>query len=320
MIDSMRRRMVACALVLIAGACGNGGTGGASGQVGGSATARADVPAFSADSAYELVRAQVAFGPRVPGTPPHAAQLQWMVDFLRPLADTLEVVTFDHEALGNRGTIRMSNLIARFRPERSDRILLVTHWDTRPMADNESDEAKRKQPIPGANDGGSGTAVLMQLARVLSAYSPPIGVDLLFVDGEDYGPGEMFLGAQHFAANAAAYKPLYGILVDMVGDRSPVYPIEPNSKDFAPEVVERVWRVAEELGFGSTFVRRMGVTIDDDHVALNRAGIRTIDIIDFDYGPGNSYWHTLKDDLSNTSPAGLGMVGSVLAALIYRGG
>jgi hypothetical protein len=316
----MRRRVIAGVTVLIAGACGNGGTGNASGQVGGSAVARGNVPPFPADSAYELVRKQVGFGPRVPGTPAHAEQLQWMIDYLRPLVDTLEVMPFDHESRDGGGTVRMTNLLARFHPERSDRILLVTHWDTRPMADNESDEAKRRLPIPGANDGGSGTAVLMQLATVLSGHSPPIGVDLLFVDGEDFGPGEMFLGAQHFAAGAAAYKPLYGILVDMVGDKSPVFPIEPNSKDYAPEVVERVWRMAEELGYGNTFVRRMGVAVEDDHVPLNRAGIRTIDIIDFDYGPGNSYWHTLQDDLSNTSPAGLGMVGSVLAALIYRGG
>jgi hypothetical protein len=316
----MRRRVIAGVTVLIAGACGNGGTGNASGQVGGSAVARANVPPFPADSAYELVRKQVGFGPRVPGTPAHAEQLQWMIDYLRPLVDTLEVMPFDHESRDGGGTVRMTNLLARFHPERSDRILLVTHWDTRPMADSESDDAKRNQPIPGATDGGSGTAVLLQLATVLSGHSAPIGVDLLFVDGEDFGPGEMFLGASHFAAGAAAYKPLYGILVDMVGDRSPVYPIESNTKDFAPEVIERVWRVAEELGYGNAFVRRTGIAIDDDHVVLNRAGIRTIDIIDFDYGPGNSYWHTLQDDLSNTSPAGLGMVGSVLAALIYRGG
>ncbi len=133
----------------------------------------------------------------------------------------------------------------------------------------------------------------------------------------------MYLGATHFAANPVpgpGYRPLYGILVDLVGDRNPVFPIEPNSYDFAPEVVERVWRLAEELGYGHVFVRRRQVPISDDHVPLNRAGIRTIDIIDFDYGPGNAYWHTTRDVPENTAPDGLEAVGTVLTGLIYRGG
>jgi glutaminyl-peptide cyclotransferase len=148
-------------------------------------------------------------------------------------------------------------------------------------------------------------------------------VDLLFVDGEDYGPGErdMYLGAKHFAANQPpGYRPLYGIVVDMVADRDPVFLMEGNSIDLAPEVVDRVWRVAEQLGLERLFPRRHGGYILDDHVALNHGGIRSIVIIDFDYGPGNAYWHTHDDVVANTSPVGLGAVGRVLTALVFNGG
>ena len=152
---------------------------------------------------------------------------------------------------------------------------------------------------------------------------PPVGVDLLFVDGEDYGPStmDMFLGARHFAENQpAGYAPLYGVLVDMVGDADPRFPVEGYSAQAAPEVVQRVWSVAKDLGYGDVFVDEVAGSISDDHVALNQGGIRTIDIIDFDYGPGNRYWHTPQDVVENTSAATLDMVGEVLAELVYRGG
>jgi Zn-dependent M28 family amino/carboxypeptidase len=215
----------------------------------------------------------------------------------------------------------MSNVIARFNSGARDRVLLVAHWDTRPTAD--MDFNRPNEPIPGANDGASGTAVLLEMANVLSRHAAPIGVDILLVDGEDYGPGErdMYLGAKHFAANRPqGFEPLYGILVDMVGDHTPVFLIEGNSLEMAPEVIERVWSVAEQLGLGAMFPRREGGHITDDHVPLNRAGIRTINIIDFDYGPDNQYWHTHQDIVENTSPVGLGAVGRVLTALIYHGG
>jgi Zn-dependent M28 family amino/carboxypeptidase len=251
--------------------------------------------------------------------PGHQKQLDWMVGYLRQRADTVEVQSFD--AKGAKGEkLQLANVIARFNPKAQDRILLLAHWDTRPTADNEPDSAKRKQPILGANDGGSGVAVLMQLADVLKRHSQPLGVDLLFTDGEDYTDA-MYLGSEYFAAHLPpGYKPLYGILVDMVGDQSPVFPIEPTSQQAAPEVVERVYRTAEELGLSQYFPRSPGTPVDDDHVPLNKAGIRTIDIIDFDYGPGNAYWHTLGDTVEHTSPAGLGAVGKTLVGLIYRGG
>jgi glutaminyl-peptide cyclotransferase len=277
-------------------------------------------PGFDADAAFALLERQVAFGPRAPGTPGHAAQLAWMTDYLEARADTVVVQRFEHT--GPEGeTLALANVWARFRPAAEDRVLLVAHWDTRPTADRETDPADRDRPIPGANDGASGVAVLLQLADVLSRHSPPLGVDLLLVDGEDYAPDHMFLGATHFAEHRPPdYRPLYGVVVDMVADRTPRYEPEGYSRDLAPEVVERVWSMAERLGYGEHFPRTIGFSVRDDHVPLNEAGIRTANIIDFEYGPGNAYWHTLEDDLHNVAPDGLGMVGRVLAELIYRGG
>jgi Peptidase family M28 len=277
-------------------------------------------PDFPADSAYALLRKQVEFGPRVPGTEGHRLQLEWMQEYLRARVDSLELQPFTHTTTGG-ATIELTNLFARINPASTKRILLLAHWDTRPNADNDRDPDKTKQPIPGANDGASGTAVLLQLADVLKSHSPPIGVDLLFVDGEDWSAADLTLGATYFAANLPpGYRPLYGILLDMIGDQNPVFPIEGNSQQEAPEVVSRVWRLAGDLGLGSVFPQRDGPWITDDHTPLNQAGIRTIDIIDFDYGPGNQYWHTTQDDTTHTSPRGLGAVGRVITALIFRGG
>lgn len=274
------------------------------------------VPPFSGRNAHNLLRRQVEFGPRVAGKAGHAAQLAWMTRHLAERADSVFTQSFDHTDSEGR-TLRMSNLFARFNAGARDRILLVAHWDTRPTAD--MDSVRQREPIAGANDGASGTAVLLELASVLSSHSPPIGVDILLVDGEDYGPGErdMYLGAKYFAAHQPQnFRPLYGILLDMVGDRDPRYPIEGNSAELAPEVVDRVWSVAEQIGLGSMFPRTEGTRITDDHIPLNEAGIRTINIIDFDY----DHWHTHGDVVENTSPQGLEAVGKVLTALIYNGG
>jgi glutaminyl-peptide cyclotransferase len=280
-----------------------------------------EFPEFDAERAFALLEQQVAFGPRVPGTEGHRRQLEWMEEFLRERADTVELQPFIH-VTGDGRRIPMANVIARFRPTMRERILLGAHWDTRPTADEEPDPALRDRPIPGANDGASGVAVLLELADVLSRHSPPVGVDLVLFDGEDWAPGEMFLGSTHFAANLPpGYRPMYAVVVDMVADRhNPVFPVEQYSWEYAPDVVDRVWTLAEDIGQGRYFPRRAGPSIEDDHIPLNRAGIPAIVMIDFEYGPGNRYWHTLDDDVPNTSPEGLGAVGTVLSALIAQGG
>jgi glutaminyl-peptide cyclotransferase len=283
----------------------------------GAAVAR-QAPPFSADAALEHVRTQVGFGPRVAGTPGHAQQLQWMTEYLRARADTVWLQNFTHTTTTTNKTLAMTNVFARFNPEMTDRVLLIAHWDTRPTADNESDDEARKQPIPGANDGASGTAVLLEIANVLKSTKPGIGVDLLLVDGEDYGPSEpdMYLGAKYFAANAGSYRPLYAVLIDMIADKTPRYQIEDYSDQMAPEVVQRIWSLASELGYGGYFPRSHQGAVGDDHVPLNRAGIRTANIIDCCDHP----WHTLEDNLDNISAQGLGVVGSVLLELVFREG
>lgn len=274
-------------------------------------------PVFNTDSAFAYLKKQVAFGPRVSGLPGHAAQLAWMSDFLGARAERVERQNFTHQHSDTGKPLPMTNLFARFNLAAPRRILLVAHWDTRPTADMDDDD-NRTKPIPGANDGASGVAVLLEIANVLRKQKPGIGVDLLFVDGEDYGPdsSDMYLGAAHFAQTMTNYRPLYGILLDMIADADPRYPIEGNSQDAAPDVIDRVWKVAEELGFGDYFTRKSGGYITDDHIKLNAAGIKTIDIIDFDY----DHWHKLSDSLDNVSPKGLEVVGKTLVALIYRGG
>jgi len=279
---------------------------------------RPNVPPFDAEAAHALLVRQVQFGPRVPGSAGHQQQLAWMQEYLRERADTVYTQPFTHR-IGEL-TLPMSNVIAKFNPNMDRRLLLLAHWDTRPTADAELDSAARAQPIDGANDGASGVAVLLQLADMFSKQAPPIGVDLLFTDGEDYASGHMYLGATHFAANLGGYRPMYAVLIDMVGDHHPVFPIEGNSRDMAPEVVQRLWALAQELGLGAHFPMTSQGYISDDHVPLNNAGIRTVDIIDLDYGPGNSYWHTHQDRVENTAPTGLGAVGRLLAELVYRGG
>ncbi|MBW3553490.1 MAG: M28 family peptidase [Gemmatimonadetes bacterium] len=306
-------------LVAVAGCAEGGAEGGGRAS---SSIAEADraAPDFRGDTAMALVRRQVEFGPRVPGTAGHRAQLEWMTSYLRDRADTVVLQPFTHTGPADE-RLEMTNVFARFRPDMPERVLLVAHWDTRPTADSEATPERRAMPIQGANDGASGTAVLLELANVLSSHSPPIGVDLLLVDGEDYAPDHMYLGATYFAENKPpGYEPYYGILLDMVGDENPVFLQEGYSVRYAPEVVDRVWRMAERLGYSHMFPRTHGIPIKDDHVPLNEAGIRTIDIIDFEYGPGNAYWHTLEDTLEHVAVDGLEATGTVVAELIYRGG
>ena len=314
-----RTTFTAAVVVLLAAACANGNEG--SGQV-----SRTSVPQFDAEAAHALLRRQVEFGPRVPGSEGHAAQLAWMTEYLGTRADTMWVQSFEQE-LDNGETLELHNVFARFRADDPARVLLLAHWDTRPTSDEEVDEEQRLLPIPGANDGGSGVAVLLQLAEMFANNPPPVGVDILLTDGEDFStePGDysnMYLGADYFARNKPeGYAPLYGILVDLVGDQNPRFEMEGYSVQYAPEVVERVWRTAADIGYGNIFVRVNGMSILDDHVPLNaRGGIRTINIIDMDYGPNNAYWHTQRDVVENTSPRGLEAVGQVLATLIYKGG
>jgi Zn-dependent M28 family amino/carboxypeptidase len=192
------------------------------------------------------------------------------------------------------------------------RVMLLAHWDSRPTADQDPDPANQNQPIPGADDGASGVAVLLELARALKASPAKVGIMYVLVDGEDLGPGldEMFLGARALAKQLPSPKADYGILLDMIGNRGVVVPKEPNSEKYAPSLVDALYKFAEKVGLKDTFPDRMGPEIEDDHLSLNEAGLPTIDLIDFyGYAP---YWHTLADTPDKCSPDSLQKVGFLL--------
>jgi Zn-dependent M28 family amino/carboxypeptidase len=283
-------------------------------------SARVDRPKFQASRAFSDLRAQVDFGPRFSGEPGHASQLEWMLSELGALADTVYVDEFDYTT-GQGIDLKLTNVMARFGPTTARPILLTAHWDTRPWATEAQEIADREVPIEGANDGASGVAVLLELARMFNEQAPPVGVVMLFSDGEDYGPetSDMFLGAKEYVRTRAERdSPIFAILLDMVGDADPMFPAESYSLEAAPQILQRVYGVAQELGYRRYFPLDQSARVIDDHLELNAAGIPTIDIIDFSYGPGNSFWHTSDDVLANTSAQTLLMVGEVVAEVVYR--
>jgi len=274
-------------------------------------------PPFDGEQALRWVQYQVAAGPRIPGTPPHRAVGDWLLAELRRRADTVEVQVFTHVTVTG-DTLPLRNFIARFRPREHDRVLFLAHWDSKPHAEQDPDPAKRTLPVPGANDGASGVAVLLGVADQLKRTPPSVGVDLLFVDGEDYGSfqgdaPDNLLGSRYFATHLPpGYMPLYAVLLDMVGDSDQAFPEEGYSVERAPEVVERVWQTAEDIGLGRVFRPVQGIALTDDHIPLLQAGIHTADVIDFDYPP----WHTTADTPDKVSARSLANVGKVVLALV----
>ncbi|MEJ2236732.1 MAG: M28 family peptidase [Gemmatimonadales bacterium] len=275
---------------------------------------------FDGVMALEYVVAQVGFGPRVPNTEGHRRAGDWILERLQATADSVEVQSWSH-VTSDGDTLHLRNFIGHFRPESTRRVLYVAHWDTRPVADRSANLGEQRLPIPGANDGASGVALLLGVAEVLAKAPPAVGVDLLFVDGEDFGSfpnRDVLLGSTYYAEKLEpdAPKPMFAVVWDMIGDKDLLLPQEQNSIHRAPEVVRRVWAKAHELGSGRYFLSEAGNYIDDDHMPLVRAGIAAIDVIDFEYGPGNRFWHTLEDTVDKLSAESLQIVGDVAVALV----
>ena len=275
---------------------------------------------FSGSSAYSYAKAQVDFGPRVPGTEAAQKAGDWIIRQMRSRADTVIVQSFTYTTADGR-KLPLRNIIARFRPDLSDRVLYVTHWDSRPKSESGTTQAEKKMPVPGANDGASGVGMFVALGDALKRSRPVVGVDLLFTDGEDYGefgPPEVdvLIGAKYFAAHppTPGYKPIFGVLWDMIGDKDLRIPYEMNSFQQAPEVVSRVWQTAADLGYGNVFVQESGGLITDDHIPLLNAGMKVIDVIDLTYPPH----HTPHDTMDKVSAKSLAMVGDVATALVTR--
>jgi hypothetical protein len=291
------------------------------------------VPAFSADSAYEYVQKQVDFGPRIPNSNSQIACANYLSDKLKTFG--AEVIEQKSNLMAFDGTtLKSINIVGSFNPKAETRVLLFSHWDSRPWADNDPNPANHKKPVTGANDGASGVGVLLEMARQFQIQQPTIGVDIIFVDAEDYGPNHEFtganaedfwcLGTQYWAKNPhkVSYTAKYGILLDMVGGKQATFLREQISEQYASNILDKVWSQASSLGFGQYFVNQKGGMITDDHVYVNKLiGIPSIDIIQYDNNSGTgfaSYWHTINDTMENVDKNTLNAVGTTLMHVIYN--
>ena len=286
-------------------------------------TAAQQVPAFDGASAFKFLTAQTDFGPRTPNSAGHRNCLSYLQSELSKYAEAVNLQSFTVNGY-NGETLSLTNVIVSFNLQATTRILLVAHWDTRPRADQEKDPKNQEKPILGANDGASGVAVLMEIAKHLNAHPPSVGIDMLLVDGEDYGKEHdtkfYFLGARYFAQNLPpGFSPVFGILLDMIGDAQLQILKDRYSMQQAPDIVNLVWETASELNVTQFAPVSYRGDIQDDHLPLNQAGIKTIDLIDFDYpDTSNRYWHTLQDTPDKCSAESLEAVGKVLMHVIYR--
>lgn len=284
-------------------------------------TAPPPVREFDGAAALQYVQQQLAFGPRIPGSAGHQQMAAWLDSLLRTRADSVVAQRWVH-VTRQGDSLPMVNLIARFNPSAPERILYLAHWDTRPRADAPSSRDSTL-PVPGANDGGSGVAILLGVADALKRSPPGVGVDLLFVDGEDYGSfdagldQDVLIGSRYYSVHPLpGAPPLFAVLFDMVGDRDLRIPREGSSVTGAPDVVEMVWSMAERLGYQDIFVPEDQGAITDDHIPLQQVGIRAIDLIDLDYGPQNGWHHSPDDTIDKVSAASLRAVGEVAVAVI----
>lgn len=275
---------------------------------------------FDGDGAFALTSQQCDFGPRVPGTSAHSKCAEWLVATLKASCDTVMVQTGTVQT-AKSGSLAIKNIIGVFNPDASQRLLLLAHWDTRPWADNDPDPANHNKPVMGANDGASGVGVLLQLARQLKASGTKLGVDIVLVDAEDMGENEVEeswgLGAQFWAQHphVGGYKPLFGILLDMVGSPDATFTREYYSTQYAGGFVDLVWGCAA----GNHFVNAAGGAVTDDHVFVNQAGIPCVDIIDMRTGSDSGFcpeWHTIRDTMDGISAITLAEVGQTLLNVI----
>ncbi|UCC78726.1 MAG: M28 family peptidase [Candidatus Zixiibacteriota bacterium] len=273
-------------------------------------------PRFDADRAFMDLEKICSYGPRISDTEAHLKAGEYIFNSMKETTDICRIQRFSiYDSVFNTNR-NMFNIIASYYPKSAKRVMLCAHWDSRPVSDMEGDSSKMHLPVPGANDGASGTAVLMEFGRILKKHKPPVGVDIVFFDGEDYGSDEWlsgwFLGSMHFTEQMAGYRPRLALLIDMVGDKDLQIYREVISEKYARDLNDYIWRIAAEQG-SAAFIDSAKHTISDDHVALLSRGIKSIDIIDFDY----PYWHTQQDTPDRCSAESLGEVGRILVAAIY---
>jgi len=284
-------------------------------------------PAFNADSAHAFVAKQVSFGPRVPNTAAQKKCADWLEKKLRSY--TTDVIVQSGTVKAYTGEdLQMYNIIARFNPKSTNRVMLCSHWDTRPFSDHDSKNKTAR--FDGADDGGSGTAVLLEIARLLAQTPSDAGIDIVLFDTEDYGDAtgvnndSYCLGSQYWAKNPPipGYFAKYAILLDMVGAKNAKFAKEGFSVQNAPSIVEKIWAAANRLGYGKYFTDEITYPITDDHVYVQRSGIPAVDIVN--YGKHNpdpgfgAHWHTQNDNLANIDKDVLKAVGQTVMDVIYN--
>ena len=320
--------LIIAAAAIVMGSCKNNKAA----EAAPSARDSVQVPDFSADSAMASIRLQCAFGPRTLGSEAHEQCAQYIEQAFRSQGCEVSRQEADF-TLYNGQKYKGCNIIASYKPELTERILLCSHWDSRPWADADPDAANHHTPVPAANDGASGVAMMIEIARLLQQQAPDIGIDFVCFDAEDAGLPEWetafsgeeqltwCLGSQYWAAHPHRTDFRFGILLDMVGGREARFYKELFSQRYAGSVVTLVWAAAKDAGYGSIFVDEDGGGITDDHLPINTvAQIPTIDIIpyytnsDHSFGP---HWHTLNDTPENIDPNTLKAVGQTLLQVIY---
>jgi len=278
------------------------------------------VPAFDGERAFRYIEEQVAFGPRVPGSENSANCREYFFRFFDSLGVSVDTMQFVHNDKQTGKPIEMVNIIASIDGTDSDdpkRYLLAAHYDSRPRAEHDPDSTKRENWIDGANDGASGVAVLMELANILTRQKARINVDLVLLDGEDYGPpgrlDEYFLGARDMVKRNISDKYYFALVIDMIGDKDLKIYREEFSNKYSPQITDMIWELAEKLG-ETAFNDSVGYAIHDDHLSFMTVNLQSAVIIDFNY----EYWHTTHDTPDKCSPQSLQSVGNVVTTLLYR--
>jgi len=286
---------------------------------------RDNKPAFNGENAYNDLVKQCSFGPRVPGTEAHKNAREYFVNTFKKYADLVDEQKIIYKDKHDTTKIWEGyNIVASFNKENKTRVMLCAHWDSRPWADNDPDSTKHKMPVMGANDGASGVAVLLEMARLFSIQKPDIGVDIVLFDLEDIGdenaesnPAKLnpfAVGAQAFSDTNPNYTPAWGILLDMVGDKNLEIPKEANSIGRAGSVLDRVWKAAKKLDI-KEFKDENGGGVGDDHIVFLK---RFIPVADLVHSPFPEYWHTTHDTSDKCSKESLEKVGRILVEVIYN--
>lgn len=322
-------------LIVAAVACSNhsGKAANSANEAPATAGAPVNVPLFNADSAYQYIQTQADFGPRVPNTDAHKACGTFLAGKLEQFGAKVHNQYADLMAYDNT-ILKARNIIGSYNPESKRRVLLCTHWDSRPYADQDSDKKKHRTPILGVNDGASGVGVLLEVARQLQQQAPAIGIDIIFFDAEDYGIPYFYkgtykndtwcLGSQYWGhvPHVENYNARFGILLDMVGGKGATFYKEQFSQRTAGKYVNKIWDAAHSLGFGRFFPKEKGTEVTDDHLYVyNLRQIPCVDIINYDPNGDSGFgdfWHTTDDNMDIIDRATLNAVGQTVLEVIYR--